>query len=216
MKRLVAELPTLTTSMKDNELMVYLSIADEAVCVVLLVERNRRKMPIHYVSWSLQGAKADALSKLAAVQCNGLTNGVLVEELNEKSVDIAEINMVVEEEGRTWMTSITEYMEIGILLNDPTEERTIREKITSGKLKYLIVVIDYFTKCLEAKPMASITGKQVKSFAFDNIVYMFGVPATIITGNGTQLINEAFKSLVEGLEIKVISMSVHYPKQTEQ
>ncbi|GJS87742.1 reverse transcriptase domain-containing protein [Tanacetum coccineum] len=38
-----------------------------------------------------------------------------------------------------------------------------------GKLKYLIVAIDYFTKWLEAKPLASITGRQVKNFAFDNI-----------------------------------------------
>ncbi|GJW40318.1 reverse transcriptase domain-containing protein [Tanacetum coccineum] len=70
------------------------------------------------------------------------------------------------------------------------------------KLKYLIVAIDYFTKWLEAKPVTSITGRQVKIFAFDNIVCRFGVPDTIITDNETQLINEPFKSWAEGLEIK--------------
>ncbi|GJV28550.1 reverse transcriptase domain-containing protein [Tanacetum coccineum] len=39
-----------------------------------------------------------------------------------------------------------------------------------GKMKYLIVAIDYLTKWLEAKPVATITGKHVKNFAFDNIM----------------------------------------------
>ncbi|GKE12347.1 hypothetical protein Tco_1415898, partial [Tanacetum coccineum] len=42
MKKLIAELPTLTAPMKDEELMVYLSEASEAVSAVLLVERNGR------------------------------------------------------------------------------------------------------------------------------------------------------------------------------
>ncbi|GJW23568.1 reverse transcriptase domain-containing protein [Tanacetum coccineum] len=75
--------------------------------------------------------KADTLSKLEAVQCKGPTNGMLVEELNEHSVDVAEVNMVAEEEGRTWMTPIREYMEKGTLLDDPTEARIIREKINN-------------------------------------------------------------------------------------
>ncbi|GJX82017.1 reverse transcriptase domain-containing protein [Tanacetum coccineum] len=48
-----------------------------------------------------QNKKADALSKLAAVQCEGLTKGVLVEELNKRSMDVVEVNVIVEEEGRT-------------------------------------------------------------------------------------------------------------------
>ncbi|GJR57226.1 reverse transcriptase domain-containing protein [Tanacetum coccineum] len=39
-----------------------------------------------------------------------------------------------------------------------------------GKVKYLIVVVDYFTKWIEAKAVTSITGRQLKNFAFDNIV----------------------------------------------
>ncbi|GJR48218.1 reverse transcriptase domain-containing protein [Tanacetum coccineum] len=67
MKRLIAELPTLTAPMKDEELMVYLLAANEAVNAVLLVERNERQMPIHYVSLSLQGAEVNyaLMEKLA-------------------------------------------------------------------------------------------------------------------------------------------------------
>ncbi|GKA31230.1 reverse transcriptase domain-containing protein [Tanacetum coccineum] len=82
----------------------------------------------------------------------------------------------------------------------------------SGKIKYLIVAIDYFTKWLEAKPVTSITCNKVKNFAFDNIVCRFGVPATIITDNGTQLINDPFKSWADELGIKLVSTSVYHPQ----
>ncbi|GJT53792.1 reverse transcriptase domain-containing protein [Tanacetum coccineum] len=65
--------------------------------------------------------KANALSKLTAVQCEGLTKGVLIEELNERSVDTAEVNAIIEEATRTWMTSIQEYIEHGILPEDIAE-----------------------------------------------------------------------------------------------
>nr|GEY23421.1 Pro-Pol polyprotein [Tanacetum cinerariifolium] len=44
------------------------------------------------------------------------------------------------------------------------------------KVKFLIVAINYFTKWIEAKPVASITGTQVKKFVWDNIVCRFGLP----------------------------------------
>ncbi|GJU59297.1 reverse transcriptase domain-containing protein [Tanacetum coccineum] len=57
MKKLIAELPTLTAPKKKKELMVYLSAASEVVNAVLLVEREGKQAPIHYVSRTLQGAK---------------------------------------------------------------------------------------------------------------------------------------------------------------
>ncbi|GKA05022.1 reverse transcriptase domain-containing protein [Tanacetum coccineum] len=68
-----------------------------------------------------ENRKADALSKLVAVQCEGLTKGVLIEELNERSVDTEEVNAIIEEATRTWMTLIQEYIEKKILSEDATE-----------------------------------------------------------------------------------------------
>ncbi|GJW96227.1 reverse transcriptase domain-containing protein [Tanacetum coccineum] len=45
-----------------------------------------------------------------------------------------------------------------------------------GKVKFLIVAIDYFTKWIEAKAVVTITGNQVKKFVWDNIVCRFGLP----------------------------------------
>ncbi|GJT95375.1 reverse transcriptase domain-containing protein [Tanacetum coccineum] len=49
-----------------------------------------------------------------------------------------------------------------------------------GKVKFLIVAIDYFTKWMEAKPVATITRAQVKKFVWDNVVCRFGLPGEII------------------------------------
>ncbi|GJR25558.1 reverse transcriptase domain-containing protein [Tanacetum coccineum] len=48
-----------------------------------------------------ENRKANALSKLTTVQCKGLTKRVLIEELNERSVDTTEVNAIIEEATRT-------------------------------------------------------------------------------------------------------------------
>ncbi|GJX60221.1 reverse transcriptase domain-containing protein [Tanacetum coccineum] len=62
-----------------------------------------------------------------------------------------------------------------------------------GKVKFLIVVIDYFTKWIEAKPLATITRNQIKKFVWENIVCRFGLPGEIISDNGKQFQDNPFK-----------------------
>ena len=45
-----------------------------------------------------------------------------------------------------------------------------------GNKKYLIVCTDYFTKWVEAEPLANIRDMGVKRFIWKNIVTRFGVP----------------------------------------
>nr|GEW53495.1 hypothetical protein [Tanacetum cinerariifolium] len=67
-----------------------------------------------------ENRKVDALSKLVAVQCEGLTKGVLIEELNERLVDMAEVNAIIEKATRAWITPI-QYIKKKILPEDATE-----------------------------------------------------------------------------------------------
>ena len=53
-----------------------------------------------------------------------------------------------------------------------------------GQVKFLIVVVDYFTKWIEAKPLATITAQQVQQFVCKDIICRYGVPHTISTDNG--------------------------------
>ena len=41
-------------------------------------------------------------------------------------------------------------------------------------MKFLLIAIDYFTKWVEAEPLARITDKNVQNFIWKNIVYRFG------------------------------------------
>jgi ribonuclease HI len=54
-----------------------------------------------------------------------------------------------------------------------------------GNLKYVVVVVEYFTKWIEAKPLATITSVTVQKFFWQNIVCRFGVPKAITVDNGT-------------------------------
>ncbi|GJT40752.1 reverse transcriptase domain-containing protein [Tanacetum coccineum] len=222
-----------------------------------------------------ENRKADALSKLAALQCEGLTKRVLIEEINERSVNTAEVNAIIEEATRTWMMPIQEYIKKGILPEDATEARTIREKarnytIEEGVLyrksylgllfrcigpqqaKYLIREIHMGSCGMHDGPRRAVhkamnagyfwpimhrdANNEISSYdscqgmdivgplpeapssikylivAVDYFTKWFGVPATIITDNGTQLIIDPFKSFAEGLGIKLVSTLVYHPQ----
>ena len=53
-----------------------------------------------------------------------------------------------------------------------------------GNKKYLLVGIDYFTKWVETKPLATIRDVDVKRFIQKNIITRFGVSHTLISDNG--------------------------------
>ncbi|GJV47659.1 reverse transcriptase domain-containing protein [Tanacetum coccineum] len=81
-----------------------------------------------------------------------------------------------------------------------------------GKVKFLIVAMDYFTKWVEAKPVATITGNQVKKFVWENIVCRFGLPGEIISDNGKQFRDNPFKDWCEKLCIQQHFASVKHPQ----
>nr|GEZ67023.1 hypothetical protein [Tanacetum cinerariifolium] len=81
-----------------------------------------------------------------------------------------------------------------------------------GKVKFLIVDIDYFTKWIEAKAVAMITGGQVKKFVWDNIVCRFGIPGEIILDNGKQFADNPFKDWCNKLNTTQRFASVKHPQ----
>ncbi|GJV37511.1 reverse transcriptase domain-containing protein [Tanacetum coccineum] len=123
-----------------------------------------------------QNKKADALSKLAAVQLDHLTKEVLVEVLNDRSIDIAKVNMVK------------------IPLRSAVEVR----RFVAGKL------------CDQGDTYGLLrNARWTKKSGLQSNKCRFGIPTTIITNSGTQIVNEPFKSRAER---KVISTSVYHPQ----
>jgi hypothetical protein len=81
-----------------------------------------------------------------------------------------------------------------------------------GNLKYVVVVVEYFSKWIEAKPLATITSVTVQKFFWQNIVYRFGVPKAITVDNGTQFDAETFKKFCDQIGTKIHFASVRHPE----
>ena len=63
----------------------------------------------------------------------------------------------------------------------------------AGNKRYLIVGIDYFTKWVEAEPLANIRDVDAKKFVWKNIITRFGTPHTLISDNGLQFDRKTFR-----------------------
>ena len=62
--------------------------------------------------------------------------------------------------------------------------------------------MDYFTKWAEAEALANIWDVDVKKFISRNIVTRFGVPESLVSNNGLQFDNKAFRNFCSDLNIK--------------
>ncbi|KAM1369750.1 hypothetical protein ACFX2F_040294 [Malus domestica] len=53
-----------------------------------------------------------------------------------------------------------------------------------GKVRYAIVVVDYFIKWAEVEPLATIIEAKIENFIWKNIICRFGIPNAIVIDNG--------------------------------
>jgi len=83
-------------------------------------------------------------------------------------------------------------------------------------MKYLVVAIEYFTKWIEAEPVAQITAHKVQHFVWKNIVCRFGVPRRLVSDNGTQFASQQLGKLCTKVEIKQVFTSVEHPQTNGQ
>ena len=88
--------------------------------------------------------------------------------------------------------------------------------IAIRQLKFLVVGIDYFTKLVEAEPLATITEKNVQSFVWKSIIHCFGIPRVFVSDNKKQFDNDAFKIFCQQLGIKNHYSSPAHPQANRQ
>jgi len=56
--------------------------------------------------------------------------------------------------------------------------------MASGQSKFLLVVINYFTKWVEVEPLVAITTLNMQNFIWKNIITHFNILYIIVTDNG--------------------------------
>uniref|UniRef100_A0A2N9F652 Uncharacterized protein n=1 Tax=Fagus sylvatica TaxID=28930 RepID=A0A2N9F652_FAGSY len=86
----------------------------------------------------------------------------------------------------------------------------------TGNRRWLIVATDYFTKWVEAEPLANIRDRDSIKFVWKNIITRFGIPKTIISDNGTQFTSKPFTKYCSELGIKNVYSSPAYPQSNGQ
>ncbi|XP_065050213.1 uncharacterized protein LOC135680155 [Musa acuminata AAA Group] len=84
--------------------------------------------------------------------------------------------------------------------------------LAAGQWRYIVVGVDYFTKWVEAEPLATITERQIEKFVWKNLVTRFGLPNTIITDNGPQFAGRKFREFCANHGIQLRFNSVAHPQ----
>ncbi|GKC07807.1 reverse transcriptase domain-containing protein [Tanacetum coccineum] len=163
-----------------------------------------------------ENKKADALSKITSISFAHLTKQVLVEIL-KKEIDRRERGTChYGGRGYCWMTPLIEYLAKGTLPAEMKRARAIKIKAIQYTLISGVLYRKSFLEpwlrfiglaqaeyvWIDAKPVTTITGSQVKKFVWDNIVCGFGLPGEIISDNGKQFRDNPFKDWCEKLNIK--------------
>ena len=77
------------------------------------------------------------------------------------------------------------------------------------------MVVDKFTKWIEAKPITNIHSEEAVKFFLD-IIYRFGVPNCIITDHGTTFTGKKFLDFCDGYDIRIDWASVEHPRTNGQ
>ena len=78
--------------------------------------------------------------------------------------------------------------------------------------KYLLVMVDKFTKWVEAKPVKTAESGPVIDF-ISGVVHRYGVPHSIITDNGTNFTANEVKLWCKNMGIKLLRLRLSPPNK---
>jgi hypothetical protein len=74
-----------------------------------------------------------------------------------------------------------------------------------------VVVVEYFTKWIEAKPLINVSSASIKKFFWQNIICRYGFAGHITVDNVMYFDNAMFKDLCQQIRTKVAFTLVYHP-----
>ncbi|MDY7090545.1 MAG: RNase H-like domain-containing protein, partial [Actinomycetota bacterium] len=74
--------------------------------------------------------------------------------------------------------------------------------VTSSENRYLLTIIDRFTRFVMAIPLKEISAVQVATAFVNNWIYLFGAPDKLLTDNGTQFTSEIMEVIEQIMGIQ--------------
>ncbi|KAL2251820.1 UNVERIFIED_CONTAM: Gag-Pol polyprotein [Sesamum indicum] len=88
--------------------------------------------------------------------------------------------------------------------------------LARAQKKFVIVVVEYFSKWVEAEAVSKITEREAINFIWKNIVCRFGIPRVLISDNGTQFQGRQITSWLQELKIQQNFTAVGHPQANGQ
>ena len=74
----------------------------------------------------------------------------------------------------------------------------------SKQKRFLLVLIDFFSKWVEADSYASIKDVQLENFVWKNIICRHEVPYELVNDNGSQFISTRFEAFCETINKTIL------------
>ena len=87
---------------------------------------------------------------------------------------------------------------------------------SSKRHKYILVVVDYFTKWVEVVPLKDVTQKEIISFIKEKIIHRFGIPESLTTDQGTMFTGKRVVKYAATRRINMITSTPYYAQANGQ
>jgi hypothetical protein len=82
--------------------------------------------------------------------------------------------------------------------------------------KFIVEVMDYFTKWVEAIKIKMVTSQNMIDFVLEHIIYRFRIPQIITTDQGAMFVSEEFESFAARTRFKLLNSSPYYAQANGQ
>jgi hypothetical protein len=97
----------------------------------------------------------------------------------------------------------------------PIEGTTCHPNSSRGH-RYIRIMVDYFTKWVEAMPTFNNDGETITLFIFNQIIERFGISKEIVTDHGSHFQNKIMFKLTSNLGLRKEHSSPLYPQANGQ
>ena len=103
-----------------------------------------------------------------------------------------------------------------IIVNQPWEligiDGTGPLPITPDNNRYILVVVDHFSKFCIAKAVPDLTAISTAKFVFDDVICKFGMPRSLISDHGKNFKSVLFAQLCNLCQIKTCNSTFYHPE----
>ncbi len=89
---------------------------------------------------------------------------------------------------------------------------TLEVPLSQNGFKYLLVIIDYFSRFCILEPIQNKKAETISTTIFENVIYPYTTPKTIITDNGPEFNNAILAEICRIFNIKKINVHAYKPE----